>query len=54
VVAVTLQGADQGDTSTLEGTLAAAEQNLDDTKDHAGKESKRTHEPEEDCECGPI
>ena len=47
VVAVTLQGADQGDTSTLEGTLAAAEQNLDDAKERAGEESKRTHEPEE-------
>jgi len=47
VVAVTLQGADQGDTSTLEGTLAAAEQNLDDATERAGDESKRTHEPEE-------
>jgi len=47
VVAVTLQGADQGDTSTLEGTLAAAEQNLDDAKERAGEETKRTHEPEE-------
>ena len=47
VVAVTFQGADQGDTSTLEGTLAAAEQNLDDAKERAGEESKRTHEPEE-------
>lgn len=47
VVAVTLQGADQGDTATLEGTLAAAEQNLDDAKERAGEESKREHEPEE-------
>jgi transposase len=47
VVAVTLQGADQGDTSTLEGTLSAAEQNLDESKDRAGEKSKRTHEPEE-------
>jgi transposase len=47
VVAVTLQGADQGDTSTLEGTLSAAEQNLDEAKEHAGEKSKRTHEPEE-------
>jgi len=47
VVAVTLQGADQGDTSTLEGTLSAAEHNLDEAKEHAGEKSKRTHEPEE-------
>jgi len=47
VVAVTLQGADQGDTSTLEGTLAAADHNLEDAKERAGEESKRTHEPEE-------
>lgn len=47
VVAVTLQGADQGDTSTLEGTLAAAEQNLDDATERAGDESKRTHELKE-------
>jgi transposase len=47
VVAVTLQGADQGDTSTLEGTLAAAEQNLDEATARAGDESKRTHELEE-------
>jgi transposase len=47
VVAVTLQGADQGDTSTLDGTLSAAEQNLDEAKEHAGEKSKRTHEPEE-------
>ena len=47
VVAVTLQGADQGDTSTLDGTLAAAEQNLDDATERAGDESKRTNEPEE-------
>jgi transposase len=47
IVAVTLQGANQGDTSTLDGTLAAAEKNLDDAKEQAGKESKREHEPEE-------
>lgn len=47
VVAVTLQGADQGDTSTLEGTLAAAEKNLDDAKERAGEESRRAHQPEE-------
>jgi transposase len=44
VVAVTLQGADQGDTSTLEGTLAAAEQNLDDAKSvRARSRSARTN-----------
>jgi transposase len=47
VVAVTLQGADEGDTSTLDGTLSATEQNLDEAKEHAGEKSKRTHEPEE-------
>lgn len=47
VVAVTLQGGTAGDTSTLEGTLAAAEQNLDDARGHAGEDSKRTHEPSE-------
>ena len=47
VVAMTLQDATAGDTSTLEGTLEAAEQNLDDAREQAGDESKRTHEPEE-------
>ena len=47
VVAVTLQGATDGDTSTLEGTLEAAEKNLDDAREHAGEDSKRTHEPTE-------
>ncbi|HWW75320.1 MAG TPA: transposase, partial [Pyrinomonadaceae bacterium] len=47
VVAVTVQGANQGDTSTLEGTLEAAEQNLDDAREHAGDESKMNDEPEE-------
>jgi transposase len=47
VVAVTLQDATAGDTATLEGTLEAAEQNLEDAREHAGDESKRTHEPEE-------
>jgi len=47
VVAVTLQDATAGDTATLEGTIEAAQQNLDDAREHAGDESKRTHEPEE-------
>lgn len=47
VVAVTLQGATEGDTSTIEGTLEAAEQNLDDARKHAGDDSGMTDEPEE-------
>ena len=47
VVAVTVQGANQGDTSTLEGTLEAAEQNLDEAREHAADESKMNDEPEE-------
>lgn len=47
VVAVTLQGADEGDTATLEGTLDAAEQNLEEAKNQAGDDSKRGHEPTE-------
>jgi transposase len=47
VVAVTLQGATEGDTSTLEGTLEAAQQNLVEAQDNAGAESKRTDDPEE-------
>lgn len=45
VVAVTLQGATEGDTSTIEGTLEAAEQNLDEARKHAGEDTK-TAEPE--------
>jgi transposase len=47
VVAVTVQGATEGDTATLEGTLDAAQQNLDDARENAGDESKRAHEPKE-------
>jgi transposase len=47
VVAMTLQDATAGDTATLEGTLEAAEQNLNDAREQAGDESKRAHEPEE-------
>jgi transposase len=36
VVAVTIQGATEGDTSTIEATLEAAEQNLDEARDHVG------------------
>jgi transposase len=47
VVAVTIQGATEGDTSTIEGTLEAAEHNLDTAREHAGEESKMVDEPEE-------
>ena len=47
VIAVTLQGANQGDTSTIEGTLEAAEQNLADAREHAGNESKMADDLEE-------
>jgi transposase len=47
IVAVTIQGATEGDTSTIEGTLEAAEQNLEDARDHAGDESKMADELEE-------
>jgi transposase len=47
VVAVTLGPASAGDTATIEGTLDAAEQNLDDAREVAGDESKREREPEE-------
>lgn len=41
VVAVTIQGGAQGDTSTLEGTLEAAEKNLEDARARAGEDSKQ-------------
>jgi len=44
---VTLDGGTAGDTTTLEGTLAAAEQNLEEAREHAGEDSKRKHEPSE-------
>ena len=47
VVAVTLQGATEGDTSTIDGTLEAAEQNLDEARKNAGDDSKMADEPEE-------
>jgi transposase len=46
VVAVTLHGGAEGDTSTIEGTLEAARQNIDDAREEAGEESK-SDEPEE-------
>ena len=47
VIAVTLQGATEGDTSTIEGTLEAADQNLEGAREHAGDDSKMDLEPEE-------
>jgi transposase len=47
VVAVTIQGATEGDTSTIEGTLEAAEQNLDQAREHAADDSKMADEPKE-------
>ena len=39
IVAVTIQGGAQGDTSTVTTTVAAAEENLDDAREHAGENS---------------
>jgi transposase len=47
VVAVTIAGGAEGDTSTIEGTLEATVKNLDDAREAAGDESKRCGEPEE-------
>lgn len=47
VVAVTIVPASVGDTSTIEGTLDAAVQNLDGARKVAGDESQREGEPEE-------
>jgi transposase len=47
VVAVTIVAASEGDTTTIEGTLDAAVQNLDDAREVAGDESQREGEPEE-------
>jgi transposase len=47
VIAVTIVPASAGDTATIEGTLDAAVQNLDDAREVAGDESKRKGEPEE-------
>jgi transposase len=47
VVAVTVQGATEGDTSTIEGTLEAAEQNLGDAREHADEESQMAKAPTE-------
>ena len=40
VVAVTLQGGVQGDTDTIEGTVEAAQENLEEARRHAGDESQ--------------
>lgn len=47
IVAVTLHGGAAGDTSTLATTLEAAEQSLDDAREHAGDESQQVDAPEE-------
>jgi transposase len=47
VIAVTLQGATEGDTSTIEGTIEAAKQNLEDAREHAAENSKMDAEPQE-------
>ena len=47
VVAVTIVAASAGDTATIEGTLDAAVQNLDDAREVAGDESQREGEPDE-------
>ncbi|HWT45566.1 MAG TPA: transposase, partial [Vicinamibacterales bacterium] len=47
VVAVTIGPATAGDTATIEGTLDAAVQNLDDARELAGDESQREGDPEE-------
>jgi transposase len=47
VVAVTVHGGAQGDTSTVEATVAAAEENLDDAREHAGESSTQNECVEE-------
>ncbi len=47
IVAVTLHGGAEGDTSTLEPTLEAAEENLDEAREHADDESQQVDAPEE-------
>lgn len=47
IIAVTLHGGAAGDTSTLEPTLRAAEENLDEAREHASDESKQVEAPEE-------
>ena len=47
VVAVTIAGGVEGDTSTIEGTLDAATANLADAKKQAGDDSEQVEEPEE-------
>jgi transposase len=47
VVAVTIAGGAEGDTSTIEGTLDAATANLADAKEQAGDDSEQADEAEE-------
>lgn len=47
VVAVTVAGGAEGDTSTIEGTLEAATANLADAKKKAGDDTEQAEEPEE-------
>ena len=47
VVAVTVSGGAEGDTSTIEGTLEAATANLVDAKKKAGDDTEQAEEPEE-------
>ena len=47
VVAITIHGGVKGDTDTIEGTVEAAEENLEEARSHAGDESKQADGPEE-------
>jgi hypothetical protein len=47
IVATTIQGGVQGDTDTIEGTIEAAQENLEEARRHAGDESQRADDPEE-------
>jgi transposase len=47
VVAVTVAGGAEGDTSTIEGTLEAATANLAEAKKKAGDDTEQAEEPEE-------
>jgi transposase len=47
IVAVTIHGGAEGDTSSLEPTLDAADENLDDAREHSGDESQQADAPAE-------
>jgi transposase len=47
IIAATIQGGVQGDTDTIEGTVEAAQDNLEKARRHAGDESQRADDPEE-------